>query len=134
MHAIYRPSDDRGATKFVLKAFLDLYFEERGFTPLATHKPDYEEIRSEYFGCLMPAIGEKEVAELLADRRFVVLEGPPGTGKTRMAVELISSSYEGRGTSIQFHPNTTYENLSAGSHRHRQRAMSASDSSLRWGR
>jgi len=49
----------------------------------------------------MPAIGEQEVAELLADRRFVVLEGPPGTGKTRMAVKLIASVYEGRGTSIQ---------------------------------
>jgi 5-methylcytosine-specific restriction protein B len=114
VHAIYRPSEDRERTKFVLKAFLDLYFEERGFAPLAAHKVDYEGIRSEYFECLLPAISGGEVAQLLADRRFVVLEGPPGTGKTRMALELVASTYKGRGTSIQFHPNTTYENFVGG--------------------
>ena len=114
VHAIYRPSGDREATRYVLKAFLDLYFEEGGFVPLKKYESDYEEIRSEYFECLMPAIGEQEVAELFAGRRFVVLEGPPGTGKTRMAVKLIASVYEGRGTSIQFHPNTTYESFIGG--------------------
>jgi len=94
VHAIYRPSGDREATRYVLKAFLDLYFEEGGFVPLKKYESDYEEIRSEYFECLMPAIGEQEVAELLADRRFVVLEGPPGTGKTRMAVKLLSLPYD----------------------------------------
>ena len=114
VHAIYRPSENREWTKFVLKAFLDLYFEERGFSPLAAYKTDYEEIRSDYFGCLLPAISGAEVAQLLTDRRFVVLEGPPGTGKTRMALELIASEYAKRGTSIQFHPNTTYENFVGG--------------------
>ena len=33
VHAIYCPNSDRAATEFVLKAFLDLYFEERGFVP-----------------------------------------------------------------------------------------------------
>jgi 5-methylcytosine-specific restriction enzyme B len=49
VHAIYFPSEDREATRFVLKAFFGLYFEERDFTPLTAHKADYEEIRSEYF-------------------------------------------------------------------------------------
>jgi 5-methylcytosine-specific restriction protein B len=42
-----RSTDHRriGRTKFV-KAFLDLYFEERGFAPLTAHKADYEEIRN----------------------------------------------------------------------------------------
>jgi len=114
VHAIYRPSEDREATEFALSALLDLYFEERGFEPLAKFKTEYESIRGEYFRCLMPAISEQDVAQLLSDRRFVVLEGPPGTGKTRLALRLLEIQYAGRGRSIQFHPNTTYENFVGG--------------------
>ncbi len=114
VHAIYRPSEKREATDFVLKGFLDLYFQERGFDPLAAQKDECEKIRSEYYRCLMPEVAAKEVFELLGDRRFVVLEGPPGTGKTRMALELLHGAYGGHGVSIQFHPNTTYENFVGG--------------------
>jgi 5-methylcytosine-specific restriction protein B len=114
VHAIYRPTSDRKATEFALKAILDLYFGERGFTPLAAHKNEYDDIRAEYFKCLMPDIAKSEVADLLKERRFVVLEGPPGTGKTRMALELLQGVYGNKGYSIQFHPNTTYENFIGG--------------------
>ena len=114
VHAIYYPNSDRAATEFVLKAFLDLYFEERGFAPLKSHLDNYETIRAEYFQCLMPDITTDEAAALLSERSFVVLEGPPGTGKTRMALELLQDHYHGRGQSIQFHPNTTYENFIGG--------------------
>ena len=63
VHAIYRPSDDRKATEFALKALLDLYFEERNFTPLEPHKVDYNGIRSEYFRFLMPDIAEHRSCE-----------------------------------------------------------------------
>jgi 5-methylcytosine-specific restriction protein B len=114
VHAIYRPTGDRAATEFALKAFLDLYFDERGFTPLTAHKADYEAIQAEYFQCLMPDISAQAVADLLSERRFVVLEGPPGTGKTRMALGLLQNQYGNQGHSIQFHPNTTYENFIGG--------------------
>ncbi len=114
VHAIYRPSKDRDATAFVLKAFIDLYFEERGFVPLAEQKSESDDIRNECFRCLMPDVTGGDVSRMLCDRRFVVLEGPPGTGKTRMALELLRDNYEGRGVSIQFHPNVTYENFVGG--------------------
>jgi 5-methylcytosine-specific restriction enzyme B len=50
----------------------------------------------------------------LANRKYVILEGPPGTGKTRLALELLQQEYENNGNSIQFHPNTTYENFIGG--------------------
>jgi 5-methylcytosine-specific restriction enzyme B len=114
VHAIYRPSEERAATAFALKAFLDLYFEERGFPPLKGYQNDYEAVRAEYFRCLMPDITTNEVADLLSERQYVILEGPPGTGKTRLALELLQNQYAGQGHSIQFHPNTTYENFVGG--------------------
>jgi 5-methylcytosine-specific restriction protein B len=114
VHAIYKPTNDREATSFALKSFLDLYFEERGHSPLAAYKAEAEAIHSEYFRCLMPDVSADEVAQLLSDRRFVVLEGPPGTGKTRTALEILKTKYMERGLSIQFHPNTTYENFVGG--------------------
>jgi 5-methylcytosine-specific restriction protein B len=114
VHAIYKPTDARDPAAFALKAFLDLYFEERRHFPLAEHKEEADAIRSEYFRYLMPAVSAEEVAQMLEERRFVVLEGPPGTGKTRIALQLLRTKYQGRGLSIQFHPNTTYENFVGG--------------------
>jgi 5-methylcytosine-specific restriction protein B len=62
----------------------------------------------------MPVVTRDEVGKLLDSRRFVILQGPPGTGKTMMALELLTDKYAGTGRSIQFHPNTTYENFIGG--------------------
>lgn len=114
LYGIYRPTENRELTVKLLKAFLDLMFEERGITPRANFKQDYESIRAEYFDFLFPKIEQQEVVNLMGTRKYVILEGPPGTGKTRMAMRILIENYNSNGTTIQFHPNTTYETFIGG--------------------
>jgi 5-methylcytosine-specific restriction enzyme B len=114
LYAIFVPDQDERATRDAVTAFLDLMFDERGHQPLKAFVPDWERIRSEWFGHLMPDTSAEEIADRLRERRYTVIQGPPGTGKTRMALQLLEESYRGRGFSIQFHPNTTYENFVGG--------------------
>ena len=114
LYAAYCPSDSDQGTEMALKAFMDLMFEERGMYPKASSKEESEQIRSHYFERLLPSVTEADVVALLKTRRYVILEGPPGTGKTRMAQRLLAESYDGNGTSIQFHPNVTYEQFVGG--------------------
>jgi 5-methylcytosine-specific restriction protein B len=62
----------------------------------------------------MPLTTRDDVAGLLKKRRYVIIQGPPGTGKTRMARQMLVEGYAGVGQTIQFHPNTTYENFIGG--------------------
>jgi len=114
MYSIFKPSSDSEVTRQALTALLDLTFEERGFLVNANCRKDSEEIRTNWFSYVMPVVTRPEVRKLLDSRRFVILQGPPGTGKTMMALELLSADYAGSGRSIQFHPNTTYENFIGG--------------------
>jgi 5-methylcytosine-specific restriction protein B len=114
LYAIFAPTDDKTATRDAITAFLDLMFEERGYRPLSALLADAERIRSEWFQHLMPDVTSEGVRDLLRQRRFAILQGPPGTGKTRMALELLKHTYRGQGFTIQFHPNTTYENVIGG--------------------
>jgi 5-methylcytosine-specific restriction protein B len=114
LYALFRPTDDRRATRQAVAAFLDLLFQERAIEPLSKYAQPAQEIRDSWFRCLMPQVQDDEVVRLLAQRRYVILQGPPGTGKTRMARNILHDCYQGRGRSIQFHPNTTYENFVGG--------------------
>lgn len=119
-HVIYGlvvPPEDRSKDDLVataLKAFADLYFSERDIRVLARYQGEAEQIRRAWMRRLLPSTSGGEVAQLLAERKYVVLEGPPGTGKTRMALNLLEGRYNGNGTVIQFHPGTTYENFVGG--------------------
>jgi len=114
MYALYCPTEHLAGTDAALTAFLDLLFEERGYEPLASSQNSYQSIRASWFDHLMPAVERDAIADLLSTRRYVIIQGPPGTGKTRMATELLREIYIGRGRTIQFHPNTTYENFVGG--------------------
>ena len=114
LYAIFKPDQDKHHTEEALKAFLDLLFAERYLEPKAAHKDDYERIRSDYFKFLMPNTSAEELVTTLHNRKYVVLEGPPGTGKTFMAESILSDQYNKKGKIIQFHPNMTYENFIGG--------------------
>jgi 5-methylcytosine-specific restriction protein B len=114
MYALYKPTEDRDGTQDAVTAMLDVMFQERGHDPMAEVKEGSEKIRAAWFGHLMPAVEQNEVVDLLRQRRYVVIEGPPGAGKTRMAGMILKNDYADLGRSIQFHPNTTYENFVGG--------------------
>jgi 5-methylcytosine-specific restriction protein B len=105
---------DSVALRDALAAFLDLNFAERGFPPNAAAQADADRIRASWMAHLLPDTPISDVTKLLTSRRYVILQGPPGTGKTRMAREILRDTYKDNGTSIQFHPNVTYENFVGG--------------------
>jgi 5-methylcytosine-specific restriction protein B len=114
LYAMYRPTGDRAGTIAALTAMLDILFQERGYTPLREFQDDASAVQSAWFAHLMPYTTRDDVAGLLKVRRYVIIQGPPGTGKTRMARQILAEEYAGFGQTIQFHPNTTYENFVGG--------------------
>ncbi|GEN10429.1 5-methylcytosine-specific restriction enzyme B [Myxococcus fulvus] len=96
----------------VVEDLLDLFFSEHDTPLTGTTKDRWEMRHSDILGAIFPQVNLAQVLELLQERRFVILEGPPGTGKTRLAYEVARQM--GQVTPIQFHPARTYEDFVVG--------------------
>lgn len=96
----------------VVEDLLDLFFYEHSVRFKGDVRKRFDDRRSAILASLFPKLGEDAVAQILEERRFVILEGPPGTGKTRLAL-AVASRY-GNPTSVQFHPARTYEDFVIG--------------------
>ncbi|UQA57260.1 AAA family ATPase [Polyangium aurulentum] len=115
MYCCARLPRDPESARFVLQAFFDLYAFERGYQPVKAWEPEQASLLAALRGDLFPRVTASEVDSLLRKRRFVILEGPPGTGKSRLAEELRRAHFGGRGMTVQLHPSFTYEDFVVGS-------------------
>jgi 5-methylcytosine-specific restriction protein B len=91
---------------------LDLFFDEHGTPLTGKAKERWNRRTQDIADAIFPRWKEAEVLRLLRERRFVILEGPPGTGKTRLAWRLADQL--GSATRVQFHPARTYEDFVVG--------------------
>lgn len=108
------PKDDAGSALSIVQSFLDLYAYERNWEPFARDMGAFLDFISGLNSKWLNPPSEEDVIYLLNQRRFVVLEGPPGTGKSRLAKKILHEQFSGNGNIIQFHPATTYEDFVVG--------------------
>lgn len=106
--AAVRSESDR----LVVEDLLDLFFHEHGTPLTGPAKGRWDGRLQAIAGAVFPPVTQEEVLAILRERRFVVLEGPPGTGKTRLAYRI--ADQVGRATHVQFHAARTYEDFVVG--------------------
>ncbi len=112
-HVIYAAVPVRDVTAAEpIADLLDLFFDEHG-TPLTGRaKTRWSGVQDSLTRHIFPQHTTHDIVQRVQARRFVVLEGPPGTGKTRMALQVAAEV--GQSTVVQFHAARTYEDFVVG--------------------
>ena len=101
---IFDPSSTKAKDK--IAAFVAAYAKMRDWPTNKIHRKNVAE-------ALNPFLKQKQnddeqsVMQLLKNRKYLVLEGPPGTGKTRLA-HKIAKSLDAETFFTQFHAETSY--------------------------
>ena len=114
VYCIAKVPRNAAAAKKVVRGFLDLYAYERGWEIRKAAVKYYNRFQAELRAGLFPAIDAEQVNDLIRKRRFVILQGPPGSGKSHIAGQVVREFFGGNGNVVQFHPGVTYENFIVG--------------------
>ena len=102
----------KDAEREMLEDLLDLFFYEHETPLTGAANQRWEKRLQAIAGAIFPAVSHEDVLEILRERRFVILDGPPGTGKTRLAFAIARQI--GSFTPVQFHAARTYEDFVVG--------------------
>jgi 5-methylcytosine-specific restriction protein B len=108
--ASVKPGDSGAA--HIVRDLLDLFFHEHRTRHKGTAQEDWRARLADIHSHVFPAATAEDVESILRDRRFAILEGPPGTGKTRLALQVGAAI--GSHEMVQFHPARTYEDFVVG--------------------
>ena len=102
----------KDADREVLEDLLDFFFYEHDTPLTGSANQRWEKRLQAIAGAIFTSVSHDEVLEILHERRFVILDGPPGTGKTRLAFTIARQI--GSFTPVQFHAARTYEDFVVG--------------------
>lgn len=92
-----------------IAGFIAIYAKARGWIKHKYQRKEYEKVINKLKK--VPSINDEEkVLDLILHRKFVILTGAPGTGKTRMA-KIIQKKLDAVSFFIQFHAETDYSDF-----------------------
>lgn len=108
--SMFIPDYSSAQAKEVLMTWLALYAKFRGW-PNKTQKEKIRKLLSPQEKTNSSLIEETEVKELLEERHYVVLQGAPGTGKSRLTSKLAEGYKNGVVLFTQMHAETSYSDF-----------------------